>query len=1115
MLRQVRFVALIWLFSLSIWAQGPTGQIVGTVTDPSGGLIAGAAVTITNTGTNVQRAVTTNSSGIYDAPALPPGAYSVKVAMSGFRSEERTNIELQVDQVARLDFSLQVGNVAETLEVRAAAPTLDTESTTVGTVIENKRIEELPLNGRNYLQLASLVPGATTYGPANSVGQSRGGGDRNNFVLNVAGERLEFNHYSLDGIENTDPNFGTYLFQPSVDALQEFKVETGSYSAEYGHGIAQVNVISKSGTNQFHGSLFEFLRNSDLDAKNFFDKASAPIPPFKRNQFGGTIGGPVRIPKVFNGKDKLFFFFDYEGLRQRRAVTSVSTLPFASDRAGDFSGSSTILYDPATRVLAADGSKVMSADAFPGNVIPASRIAPQSRFSFQNFYPLPNNITKGYTNDFLSNEGSRASVDNEMARVDWAQSASSNFQFRYSHGAEPQYAPGPIPLQGQVGNSVTHQGMLGHIWVIGPSKVNEFKAGVSRLENINSELHSGNPAADYVKLLGLPILTDIPLFYGIPTYQMSNFTTVGDPPNDPYLNWDTMIQFSDNFSWNKGKHALKFGGEFIRTRFNLTGNDVARGRFTWTGQYTSAIGVAPQPQNAVGDFLLGDISNAEGQAGQVVANLRSYSMGYYFQDQWKATPKLTINYGLRWELQPGFKDKFDHVMNLAFKWDNSVTPTFVRAGTGDPYQGNPPFPLPSTIQFVRDGRFGETTYRTDYNNWGPRLGIAYSLNSKTVIRAGAGLYYVHDIGNGVFDIMRNQPFTLRIQIASNNLIPNETWAVPYPNTAQSTLSPAYNWGDPTSYVPQWSFTIQRELAAQTSVEVAYMGSAGVHLDRIVYYNEPAAGPPGNFQLRRPFPQLGFVQLVEAGSHSSYQSLQARVQRRFSRGFTVLSSFTWEKSIDNGSGVRNVNGDSLTPSDNNNLRGERGLSAFDFGKRWTTSFLYELPAGRGKGLLGNVNRIVNTIVGGWQVGGIFTLQGGFPFSVSCSSNPTYQNNDAPCRADATGISPSISNPGPSLWFNTAAFANRVGFTPGVGPYRVGNSGRDNIVGPGITELDFSLAKSFAITERTNLQFRSEFFNLPNHPIFANPGATVGSPTFGVISATNLPSRQIQFGLRLAF
>jgi hypothetical protein len=303
MFRQVRFVASIWLFSLSIWAQGPTGQIIGTVTDPSGGLIAGAAVTITNTGTNVQRAVTTNSSGIYDAPALPPGVYSVKVAMSGFRSEDRTNIELQVDQVARLDFSLQVGNVAETLEVRAAAPTLDTESTTVGTVIENKRIEELPLNGRNYLQLASLVPGATTYGPANSVGQSRGGGDRNNFVLNVAGERLEFNHYSLDGIENTDPNFGAYLFQPSVDALQEFKVETGSYSAEYGHGIAQVNVISKSGTNQFHGSLFEFLRNSDLDAKNFFDKATAPIPPFKRNQFGGTVGGPVQIPKVFNGKD--------------------------------------------------------------------------------------------------------------------------------------------------------------------------------------------------------------------------------------------------------------------------------------------------------------------------------------------------------------------------------------------------------------------------------------------------------------------------------------------------------------------------------------------------------------------------------------------------------------------------------------------------------------------------------------------------------------------------------------------------------------------------------------------------------------------------------------------
>jgi hypothetical protein len=333
----------------------------------------------------------------------------------------------------------------------------------------------------------------------------------------------------------------------------------------------------------------------------------------------------------------------------------------------------------------------------------------------------------------------------------------------------------------------------------------------------------------------------------------------------------------------------------------------------------------------------------------------------------------------------------------------------------------------------------------------------------------------------------------------------------------STLTPAWEWGDPTPYAPQWSLGVQGQVTKDMSVEAGYVGSSGVHLNRIVYYNEPGAGPPGNFNLRRPFTTMGFVQLVEAASHSSYHSLNLRLQQRFAHGFTVLSSYSYGKSIDNGSGSRQATGDAFTPSDNNNLRGERGLSAFDFRSRWTTSFLYELPFGKGKHLLGGANPIVNVIAGGWQMGGIFTLQAGFPFSVSCSSNPTYQNNDATCRADAVGIDPKLSSDlrGPGKWFNTAAFVNRVDFVPGVGPYRVGNAGRNNVIGPGITALDFSMAKSFQFTERTKLEFRSEFFNLPNHPIFGQPGATVGNPTYGVIGSTRLDSRQIQFGMKLSF
>jgi hypothetical protein len=1087
-------------------AQAPTGEITGTITDQTARAVAGAAITITNVDTNVQRSVTSNAAGVYNAPALPPGSYSVKVNFTGFKSEVHNDVSLQVDQVARLDFVLQVGNVAETIEVQSQAAALDTETATIGTVVETKRIEDLPLNGRNYLQLASLVPGATATGPGNSIAQARGGGDRSNFQLNIAGQRLENNHYSLDGIENTDPNYGTYLVQPSVDALQEFKVETSTYTAEYGHNLAQINVITKSGTNAYHGALFEFLRNSDVDAKNFFAKPGAPNPPFKRNQFGGVIGGPVQIPHVVNGKNKLFFFFNYEGLRQVKAQTLLSTIPFDTDRAGNYAGMPQVIYDPSTRVLAPDGSRVTSVNPFPNNQIPANRINPTSA-ALLSYYPLPNNITKGYANDFVSNESSTATADGETARVDWQQSVSSSFQFRYSHGNEPQYIPYNIPQQGTVNSTITHQAMLGHTWVLGANKVNDFKFGISRLELVNGNPHTGK--VDIVGKLGIPYVLDTPQFWGIPFIQFTGFTAFGDPANGPYSNWDTLFQWSDNFSWTKGRHGFKFGGEFIRTRFNLTGNDVARGRFTFNGQYTSAIGVAPTSQNSIADYLLGYMSQSEGQLGQVVAMLRGWSAGFYFQDQWKVTPKLTVNYGIRYEVQPGYHEKYDHLSLIDFAWNNSVNPTWVRAGTGDPLAGNPPFPLPASIPFVRDGRFGNHIFKTQYNNWAPRLGVAYSLNEKTVLRAGAGLFYIHEIGNTMFDAARNMPFTLRIATAASGLSPNETWTSPFPILGVSTLTPDWLWKDPTSYVPQWSFTVQRAVTKGMSVEAAYVGSTGVHLYRTTYYNEMQPGPPtSNVNLRRPFPQLGFIQLVPAASHSSYDALQVRLQQRFAHGFTLLSAYSYQKSIDNGSGIRQANGDAYVPQDVYNLRGERGLSAFNFGQRWVTSFLFELPFGKG-------NRFAKAILGGWQLGGIFTLEGGFPLSVSCTSNATYENTDSGCRADATGLSPKLSNSTPNAWFNTTAFVNRTDFVAGVGPYRFGTSGRNVVIGPGTTELDASLSKAFRLTERARLDFRTEFFNLPNHPILGQPGGTVGTSTIGVISSTKLDARQIQFALKLAF
>ncbi len=1110
-------LCLIVLFSFAAWSQGPTGEIVGSIADQTGAVVPSATVVITNMATGVARSITSNASGVYDAPGLTPGTYSVRVTETGFASSLLSNIVVSVDQVTRQNISLQIGDVNQSVEVQAMATTLDTETTTIGTVIENRSIEDLPLNGRNYLQLAELVPSGTTYGPNNSIAVARGGGDRSNFQLNLAGQRLEYDHFTLDGIENTDPNFGTYLVQPSIDAIQEFNVETGTYSAEFGHNVTQVNVVTKSGTNQYTGSMFEFIRNTAMDARNFFQQPNTPVSILRRNQFGVVVGGPIVIPHVINGHDKLFFLFNYEGQRQNQQTLTYGSVPLPTYFTGNFSGVSTVIYDPAQRVLNAAGTAVSSQAPFPGNIIPASRIAPQSTLA-ASLWPAPNapatQVANGvYSNNYLNDtESIFDRHDGELARVDWQANADMNFQFRYSHGNEPSYAPGTIAGMGQLNTAITHQATVGNVWVISPTKLNEFKIGMSRLEATNASLHAGNPDFDYVKKLGIPLVLDTPTFWGIPGITLNTFTGIGDV-GGLYSAWDTAIQATDNFSWTLGKHSIKFGADLERTRYDQTGNDACRGIMQFTGTYSNSAGGSIAPVNSVADFLLGDVGAQQAQLGLVAGQLRQTQFGVYIQDQWKVTNKLTINLGVRYEHAPGWNEKHDHLVDVTWDWSNSFEPTWVRPGN-DFFAGNPPFPLPAGIPYTT-GKFGDTTWKTAELQFGPRLGFAYNLNSKTVIRTGFGIYYPHEIGNVAFDELRNQPFTIRINSTSNALIPNATWTNPFPVSAISTNIPTWVWGDPQPWTPQWTFNIQRALTSSTTLEVGYQGSAAIHLQRTIYYNDsPPAPTVNNRNLLRPWPEFAFVQSVEAASHSNYNALQARVQHRFAQGFTLLSSFSWEKSIDNGSGVRQAGSDSYVPPNGANLAAERGLSAFNFGKKWTTSGLYTLPFGKGQHLLSHVNGLVNGFIGGWQAGGILTFEGGFPFSMSCTSG-SYQNTDGGCRPDATGISPVLPNPGPSLWYNPAAFVNRLNFVAGVGPYTFGNDGRNNVVGPGLADLDGSMFKSFSISERVHLDFRGEMFNLMNHPILNQPATTVGVAGEGQITSTRVPSRQIQLGLKLRF
>ena len=1046
-------------------AQTSSGEISGVVVDPSGSAVPGVTITLTSAATNAVREVVTNSAGLYVIPSILPGTYTLKAQISGFRVMERRDIEVQVGSSNRIPITLELGDLTETVEIRGGAPLIQSSNASIGTVIENRSIVELPLNGRNYLQLASLIPGATTNGPSSSQGRQRMGGQRNSFALNVAGQRIHYNHYSLDGIENTDLNFNSYMLLPSIDALQEFKVEAGLFDAEYGRAIAQINASTKSGTNRFHGTLFEFVRNSSLDAKNYFDRDDRPIPPFRRNQYGLTLDGPVVIPKIVNGKNRLFFLFNWEGLREHKSLTSSPSVPLTAWRTGDFSqlrdasGNLIPIYDPATRVFDAAGNVIQAPTAFEGNRIPANRIDPVSQ-KLLAFYPLPLQEQTGA--NYVNDEARTVNADQFTYRFDFIESDNSRWFFRHSTSHELGYDPFAIPDMGINTDTDVHQLVLANTRTFGSNKVNDVRLGYGYLKNAHISPRANN--VNVVQELGINLPSDNPLYWGVPNIGITGLSGLGEESDAPFINDDKTIQVVDNFSWIVGKHAYKFGGEFRHVLYDQIGGVVTRGRFAFDGRYTQnpLLPAAQRGGAAMADFLLGTMNRSEGQVGAPIANFRSSYFALFFQDSWKLTNTVTVNYGLRWEYDQPFYDTKDAIVNIDFRWDNSAEPVFVRAGTGDPYEGDPAFRLAPDVQYVRDGRFGRGAYKSDFNDFAPRLGVAWAITPKMVLRSGAGIYYVRDIGNAVFDTVRNAPFTIRRDEPAESFRPNLSFQQPFARTGAPTFILANQYDEPSSYVAQWSFGLQREVASNMSAEVTYFGSAGVHLRRLMSYNNPEPSQLPNSNNARPFPKFGSIQVMSAPSHSNYHALYLKVQRRFSGGLSFLSSFAWGKSIDNGSGIRTSDGDSLTPSNNYDLELERGLSAFDFRRRWTTSWLWELPFGKDRRWM-NTSTAADLVLGGWQLGGILTLQDGFPFTVSCGPG-NIQNGGGICYPDATGIDWRLSGDERSRtrWFNTDAFVDRI---PANAPFRYGTVARNSLTGPGIVSLDASANKRFQLGART--------------------------------------------------
>ena len=1139
------------------------GTITGEVKDSSGALVASAMVTVTNTATNVARSAETNSAGIYNFPGLIPGTYQVKAVASGFQTSITKDIELQVQQTARVDFALIVGQASQTVEVSASAALLTTDNATVGTVIEERRIMELPLNGRSFFSLVALSPNVT-YGftPA-AQASGRLGGSRGALTMSLTGARATWSNYTLDGIANTDIDFNTYILQPSVDALQEFKVQTGIYPAEFGRAAGQINVSTKPGTNQYHGTLSEFLRNDKFDARAYdFSSASRtatnPSPskaPYRQNQYGFTVSGPLSIPKLFNGKDRLFFMSNYEGYNSRLTQPTFGTVLTPQMRTGDFSSilnAGFALADPLTRTGTFPN---ITQTKFANNQIPASRISKGSQVLLE-FMPAPNLPTAAGLPNRNYQFGLKTPVDKYTLteRIDFSESARSQWFGRYSLNDESTLAV--LPALGlNDGNTLytkASQWVLSNVRTISATRVNEARFGYNSLFNNITQQLAGT--RDVSKEIGVPVKITDTNSWGIPNIGLSqNLTSFGNPTSSPFQINNKYYQFIDNFSWVIGKHSLRFGGEFRLNQFPQLGNEFPRGQFLFNGQFTNTItptgaNSATQSGGYTGaDFMLGTPNNSIIAVALAAADFTNKEWSTYLDDTWRINPRLTVSLGLRWEVMQPLYDKTGHELNIQLNQslpyaanvqDQSKHPVYVRAGTGNFYDGVDFRYLPywattnlgalpiggnPALQTVRDGRLGDRLINTNYKNFAPRIGIAYSPSDKWSIRAGFGLFYSEESKNSVFDFNRGLGGRTGALAGTTYGLPTFT----YNNFIDTSALPVsvpigLTWAGanhlPNTSSIQYIFNVQRSVGKSTTAEAGFIGSQSRHLLYLANQNQGILNPALPAVQRIPYPEFGAsgIQMLFADGTGSYNALAGKLTQRLGANLTSLLSYTWSKSIDTTSAIRGT-GNDFSPQDARCPNScEKAVSDFQVPHRFVASIIGGLPFGKGQRFL-NHGGIVNQVVGGWQGSTITTLQSGGVVNVSAwDSGGTNFVTNATRLNCVSGVDPVKDAHSQNGWWNSGAFSNPLAGT-------FGNCGRNTLRGPWRGTQDLSMIKLFPITERTNVEFRMELFNAFNHVVLASPtsiswgGGSGPNPVsnFGVITSTATPMRQMQFALKLNF
>ncbi|PYV96070.1 MAG: hypothetical protein DMG89_19115 [Acidobacteria bacterium] len=1146
----IRALAIISLLSAAlsvvIHAQVESGKIVGTVRDISGAVIADADVIVAETETNVERKTRTDNNGEYIVPELKPGIYTVTVERAGYKKAMQTSFKLDVNQVLRADLTLSVGSVLEEIEVTAVEPLIESETSSLGQVVEQTRVNDLPLNGRNFLELAYLTPGVNA-GPEGIVQQ--GGipeNERGNGAIQVNGLTATNNNFLLNGFDNNEQQIGFEVIQPAIDAIQEFKVQTNNFGADIGRGGAVVNVVLKSGGNQFHGGLYEFVRNSVFDAKNYFDDPTAPIAPFKQNQFGGTFGGPIR-------KGKTFFFGDYQGTRIRQSQTDISFIPPQSERNGNFGdlcasgfdGSGVCLdrdlqgnvinqiynpCDPGTGVAGVPCTAAASRLPFPNNQIPQNMLDPAA-LNVLGLFPAAPNVA-GTVNQFLFNPVAKNNQDSFDIRVDHQLTGRDSLFGFFSFGNVDSIHPDPLPglagggsFSGHIKNKSKAAG-LSDVHTFSPTKINEFKLGYMRYE-VNAIQNFANQTVS--ENLGIPGINDpnnLIASGGLTNINISGLAPLGNICCFPEFLKENNYQVLDAFTYIRGHHAIKVGGDLKLRRHGFFQALNPTGFMNFDQQFTADLNNSSQQTgNALATFELGYPISAGRDQQKQSFGMSWWEISAYAMDDLRASSKLTLNLGLRYDVFTPMVEDRDRLANFNF-----ATGLFVAPG------------MPGV------SRSGNVV--TDLNNFSPRIGFAYTPwdDNKTVLRGGFGIFYslqadqndtelAYNPTGLFFSQSINNPASTPDTRLSTGVFPTPVYPTVQDPSGRTSAAPFNNRAP---YIEEWNLNIERALVKDMALQVAYVGTHGVKLAFLSNLNQPVQPLDSNFSdstgnFGRPyFSTVPDVAGIRTESHqyaSIAHALQVKLEKRFSSGWSMLNAYTWQHTI----GQTEEN-EFLEPQDTHNPAAERGDNSPDYRHQFSSAWSYELPFGPGKQFL-NSEGPARWLFGGWQLNGIVSAHTGQAVTPLLSADFSNTGSGAyrpDVISDPNKAGPVPTNPDSSCaqtisqggraadrvhtlatWYNPCAFA-----VPALAPgqtfaHLFCNARRGSLRGPGSYNVDFSVFKDFKFGETRNLQFRAEAFNLFNHPQFGTPANTVDVAGFSGQITSSGRARELQLAFKLTF